>query len=297
MKKTLIRLLVCIFVAMPVWIPLLLIVQDAVSTSKLNLLFQLFGGAEVSYQAALGQLLQYVPYFIPAVLAYAIFGSSDKSKVMTTIPIGGLLSKSLADESIRVSWKPESISGNPKNNRKLLEVRDGLFAFKSTYRYQIFTYPVVIFSLLYISFAVIAAANTGELTPFDLLNAGTLILIGAIALNIALYFVSFGSFTVRTKSNEVLLGTGLISFDRVRCMQVLCKQQSYNSGGGGVYSVYELNFVYDGKQRSTVLNHGGLVELFQQIEQLKEFFEVPIYVADRVMRDIVEHNEEVDRQA
>jgi len=297
MKKILGKFLFYLLVGMPVWIPIFFIIQDAASTSKLNVLFQLLDGAEVSYQTVLGQLLQYVPYFVPAVLAYVIFGSSDKPKVMTPISIDGLLSKSLADESINISWKPEGISGSPKNNRRWLEVRDGLFAFKSTYRYQVFTYPVVMFSLLYMSFALIGANHAGEFTPFDLLNAGTLILMAAVVLNVAFYFISFGSFMVRTKSNEVLLGTGLISFDRVRCMQVICKQQSYNSGGGGVYSVYELNFVYDGKQRSTVLNHGGLFEFFQQIELLKEFFQVPLYVADEVMADINEHNEEVDRQA
>jgi hypothetical protein len=88
------------FVGMPIWIPIFFIIQDAAFTQKLNLLFQLLDGAEVSYQAALGQLLQYVPYFVPAVLAYVFLGPSNKPKVMSPIPIDGLLSKSLADESI-----------------------------------------------------------------------------------------------------------------------------------------------------------------------------------------------------
>lgn len=277
----------------PVWIPVYFIVRDAVDFSPANPLFQLIAGADVSAVAASGRLFQYLFYFFPAIWLYVIFKSSGDSESMVFIDSKAFIAKSDMPSAMQVSWKSNDISGSPKNNRKWLEVKKGVFAFKSTYPYQAFTYPVIFLALLYFLIVVVSAVNGNNFDLMVFLNLGTLFFFAAIGLNVIFYLCSFGGFILKTKTNQVQLGADLVNVDQVKSLQVLTKQQTYKAGGGEIYNVYEVNFIYDGRKRSTVLNHGGLVDIVQQIKQLQQYFNVPIYVDEGVANNIDRHNEEV----
>ncbi len=287
-------LLLLLVLGFPLWMPLVLMVTDLFKVN--NPVIQMVLGNNEYMKGVMSKLIQYAFSFIPAAFIYVWYKSSGgMQRDSEIIDLDTLVSSINSDQAQKLSWKPNGISGNPANNKEWMQVKPALWAFKNTYNFRLFTYPVGIVAILYCVVMSISAISIGK-SPFlaFITNAGFLMSLLALALNYVFYLMSFGGLMLRLKTNEIMVGKYLLPITSIEGIQVLRKQQSHNEGGGEIYSVYEANILYENNQRYTFLNHGDLQALCYQISQLNHHLDVSVFVDETVISDVKQHNMEAN---
>ena len=269
----------------PFWLPLILMLVD-LNVSN-NPLILLISGERHDYQAAFLKAIQYLVPFIPALILYYWYKTTKTDEPLELIN-ASVLSAEEYKGSEALSWKKIGLTGNPTSNEVWMSIKPNIMAFKNTYKYQIFTYPSMLAGMLY---SFVKMIDEGSVIAF-ILNYGFLGMIIALLLNVLFYHMSFSGFILDTKKNKLQVGVDLISVSEVHYIQVIRKQHSHTTGGGELYSVYEANVIYSNNKRYNFLNHGGLSDLFRQIEQVNEYLKVDVVVDDATIEAIEAHNKE-----
>jgi len=273
----------------PFWLPLILMLQDLNMSS--NPLILLISGERHDYQAAFLRAIQYFVQFIPAIILYYWYKTTKTDEPLELIN-ASFLSANEYKGSEALSWKKIGITGNPTSNEVWMSIKPNIMAFKNTYKYQIFTYPAMLAGLLY---SFVKMIDEGNVIAF-ILNYGFFGMVIALLLNVLFYHMSFSGFLLDTKRNRLQVGVDLISSSEVHYIQVIRKQHAHTTGGGDLFNVYEANVIYSNNKRYNFLNHGGLSDLFKQIEQVNEYFQVDILVDAATIKEISAHNKEASLQ-
>ena len=273
----------------PFWLPLILMLQDLNMSS--NPLILLISGERHDYQAAFFRAIQYFVQFIPAIILYYWYKTTKTEEPLELIN-ASVLSANEYKGSEALSWKKIGITGNPTSNEVWMSIKPNIMAFKNTYKYQIFTYPAMFAGLLY---SFVKMIDEGSVIAF-ILNYGFLGMVIALLLNVLFYHMSFSGFLLDTKRNKLQVGVDLISLSEVHYIQVIRKQHAHTTGGGELFNVYEANVIYSNNKRYNFLNHGGLSDLFKQIEQVNEYFQVDVLVDAATIKEISAHNKAVSLQ-
>jgi len=273
----------------PFWLPLILMLQDLNMSS--NPLILLISGEHHDYQAAFLKAIQYLVQFIPAIILYYWYKTTKTDEPLELIN-ASVLSAEEYKGSEALSWKKIGITGSPTSNKVWMAIKPNIMAFKNTYKYQIFTYPSMLAGIIY---SFVKMIDEGSLIAF-IFNYGFLGVIFALLLNILFYHMSFSGLILDTKKNKLQVGVNLISLSEVHYIQVIRKQHAHTTGGGELFNVYEANIIYSNNKRYNFLNHGGLSDLFRQIEQVNEYLQVDVLVDAATIKEISAHNKEASLQ-
>lgn len=277
-------LVLFVLLGFPFWIPLIFIVNDMLANN--NPLIMYIVGNKGSAMVVVETLLKYVVFFIPgAILLYWYKTTDEKQKNK----IVDFTASSDDEYRNKISWKPKGITGNPSNNKKWVTVKPGVMTFKSTYQYQIFTYPAIIGGFFYSVVNSISNESALDL----ILNYGFLTMIVALILNSLFYILGLSGLVLSINKGILQVGVNAIKIEQVEAIQVLRKRQSH-SNGGELYDVYEANIIYLGGQRHNFLNHGDLYEIAQQIKKINKYLKVNVVADDETLEDIEKHNQEAN---
>jgi hypothetical protein len=141
-------LIMAIFVTLPIWLPGIFIGYELIVEAESNQLVRLLSGDDVPPIGAFEQLIQYLPYFTPAIFLYSIFFSGEKKGRLNAINTTGLVVREMMPGSLTVSWRPQGIMAHPVNNRKWRQLRPGVFVFQSTHDYRFYSYPLMVAGLI-----------------------------------------------------------------------------------------------------------------------------------------------------
>ena len=130
------------FLGFPFWMPLIFIVNDMMANN--NPLIMYIVGNKGGAMVVAEKIIKYSFYFISsAVLLYWYKTSDEKKNNIVDFTI------SSDDEyKTNISWKAKGITGDPSNNKKWVSIKPSVMTFKSTYKYQVFTYPVFLVGLM-----------------------------------------------------------------------------------------------------------------------------------------------------
>lgn len=279
---------------LPVLFPILFVAYDLMASIDTSSLVRLLSGYASSPQKAFAELMQYFAYFFPSLLLYAIWFSGGKATQAHPIDSRSLTGRQQMADTKEWSWRPQGVLAHPVNNRKWRKLKPGVFVLQSTFDYRLYTYPTLLICLCYLGLVTLNQLNSRQEIYFELYwNWALWLFLGGVMLHGFMYMLSFSGFVVKEKNRKVVLDGELVPFEAIKAIQVLHKQHSHTSGNGGVYSVYEVNLVRVNGKRTTVLNHGDLEKIFEQIRIINTYLKVPIYIDEQVGKDIDEHNQEV----
>ncbi len=220
-KESFAGLLLLLVLGFPLWIPLALMITDLAGVN--NPVVQMVMGDNADIKSVFTKAAQYVFSFVPAIFLYVWYKSSDDTGVaLKKIVLDKLIGEIDSDKAQVLSWKPNGISGNPKNNKVWMQVKPALWAFKNTYDFRYFTYPVVIAAVLYSTAMSISAVSVDK-NPFlaFFINTGFLVLVLALAINYTFYVMSFGGLMLRLKTNQIMVGNHLLPIESIEGIQVL----------------------------------------------------------------------------
>ena len=276
-----------VILGFPFWLPVILIIDDLLS--PLNVFRQMAVGQSISLDQIFFQLIQYLVHFIPGVIILVWWVKDDSEKMNAEIDASFISKIENCSKSNKVLWKPKGITGNPKNSAEWKELKSGIYGFKSNYRYQFFTYPIVIGSLLYMLLKIMIAEVTVSETIFSI--AG-LIFIVAVVCNLAFYLMSHSGVWVKELEKKVQVGKYLLDYSEIEFVQLLSKTQTHTSGGSEPYSVYEANVIYNNDERYNMLNHGELDKFIEQVRTFNSYINRPVVASDQLLIDIDSHNQE-----
>jgi hypothetical protein len=274
----------------PLWIPLAIIIVDLNSVNNSLVLWA--RGESVHSQAVLSELVHYMVMLIPTAIILYWYKSSDDEEKLTKIDLTVISQRSEESDSNHegISWKAIGIMGNPHNNKEWITVKSGIKTFKGTYKYQIFTYPLVLGGMIY---AVIQGYEDGF---YNLIfNYGSLTLIIALFLNSLFYLMSISHLSLNLNKNYINISAEQIAISDASLIQVIHQQKAHTSGGD-LYDLYEVNLVFSENKRSNFLNHGDLAKTFEQISQLNEFLNIDVVVDSVTYKHIKDNNKEVELQ-
>ncbi len=185
-------LLLLLVLGFPLWIPLALMITDLFSAN--NPVIQIVLGNNAHVEGVFSKIVQYVFSFVPAIFLYVWYKSSDDDGVISEkINLDKLTGQIDSDKAQVLSWKPNGISGDSKNNKIWMQVKPALWAFKSTYNFRYFTYPVAFVAVLYSVIMAISATSVGKngLWAF-FMSTSFLMFVLAIVSNYVFYLMSFG---------------------------------------------------------------------------------------------------------
>ncbi|MGR6874868.1 hypothetical protein ACU6U9_21865 [Pseudomonas sp. HK3] len=274
-------LVLFVFLGFPFWMPLIFIVNDMMANN--NPLIMYIVGNKGSAMVVAETIIKYSFYFIPSAVLLYWYKTSDEKKNN----IIDFMISSDDEYKTNISWKAKGITGNPSNNKKWVSIKPGVMTFKSTHKYQVFTYPVFLVGLVY---SLTYAFSNGGVFYF-FMNYGFLTLVAALMINGLFYIFGLSGLVVSINKGIFQVGVDTIKIEQVEAIQVLRKRQSH-SDGGELYNVYEANIIYLGGQRYNFLNHGDLFELTEQIKQINKYLSVKVVVDENTIDDIKKHNQE-----
>lgn len=283
-------LILILILGFPVWIPIIFIINDLLTTN--NPLVQLITDGSADYKYVFSKLLQYTIWFIPALVIYFVWRGEAQEEVAKDQSASELIKvryvcKKNNPLSSQVSWKPKAITGgNPTNNRAWKTIRPGVIALSSTYLYQVFTYPLISGGLIY---SAVCFYESGLWLDI-LLNYGFLVSVIGIFLNL-FFYISKHELVYNDNKKKLMLGADIVRPCDVNFIQILKKQRVHTSDGE-IYAVYEGNLIYDKDKRFNFLNHGGLFDILSQVAKLNEFLKVNVVLDDETLDDIELHNKE-----
>lgn len=278
-------ILLIVLLGFPLWGPLIIMIQDLFVVN--NPLVSLVIGERSDYLAAFLKVLQYTAQLIPALIIYYWYQSTKLNEDLDLINTKYVCLKQY-EYAEGLSWKTIAITGKPANNKHWISVKPGVMAFKNNVKYQYITYPVLIMGLLY---SLVKVIDEGSIISF-ILNYGFLVAIVSLAMHLLFHNMIYGGLLLNLNKKLLQVGVNTISFYEVKGIQVIRKQQAHTESGGKLYSVYEANIIYSDNKRYNFLNHGGISDLFKQIEQVNEYLKVDVVVDGSTMTEIEEHNKE-----
>ena len=281
-------LILFVLLGFPLWLPMIFVVGDFMEPT--NIFRRLIQGEAIPSIQIFQDILQYLVMFVPGFIIFVWLKTSDDKEEGKVIDGGFITSKQDFSGSDSVSWKPKGISGNPKNSAEWKQLKSGIYGFKSNYRYQYFTYPVVIGSTIYIGLSLYSS-DVSFLNA--LASVAGLILMIAIFCNIAFYLMSHSGVWIKEKDNKVQVGVNLLDYSDIVFVQLIAKTQTHTNGGGEPYSVYEANVVYQNNQRHNMLNHGDLFKFIEQIRVFNSYLNASIVASEELLEKIESHNKEI----
>ena len=281
-------LILFVILGFPLWFPMIFIVDDLITPT--TIIHRMIQGESFDLDQVFSKVLHYIVMFMPGLILFIWFRTSNDSKENKIIDSDFMISKKDFTDSENVSWKPKGITGNPKNGAEWKQLKSGIYGFKSNYRYQFFTYPVAMGSALYIAISI----TINETSFFDaIISISGLILMVALLCNIAFYLMSHSGVWIKERNKKIQVGINLLDYSEVSFIQLLAKTQTHTNAGGEPYSVYEANIVYSGNQRHNMLNHGDLSKFTEQVRLFNSYVNTTVVASEELLNIIKQHNAEI----